>query len=70
MKTARNLSGIWFRYQDPETKEWGNRCFEDLPEEKQDEYMKDRELDWHKRMIKILSNVINDIGDHFDIIKG
>ena len=69
MKVIRNLSGIWFRYQDPETKKWGNRCFEDLPEEKQNEYMKDRELDWHKSMIKHLADVINVLGNELDLIK-
>jgi len=67
MKIARNLSGIWFRYQDPTTKKWGNRCFEDLPENKQDEYMKDRNLKWHKNMIKLLANTINDISEQLDL---
>jgi len=69
MKQKRNLSGIYFRYKDPETGKWGNICFEDMTESEREEQMKNRPIDWHKRMIHALANTINDIGEHFEIIK-
>lgn len=67
MKTKRSLSGIYFRFKDEETGKWGNRVFEDLPEEKQDEYMDGRGEEWVKSLAKKLANTLNDIGNQFDI---
>lgn len=66
MKKIRNLSGIYFRSKVGD--KWKNICFEDLTEEEQDKQMEGRELEWHKRMIKLLSNTINIIGDSQDIV--
>ena len=66
MKTKRNLSGIYFRFQD-ENGKLGNRTFEDLPEEKQDEIMKGRNEEWLKSLAKKLANTINDIGEEFNL---
>jgi len=68
MKLNRGLSGCYFRFQNSETKKWENWCFEDLPEEKQDEYMNDRNEEWIRGLVKILANTINEIADQFDII--
>jgi hypothetical protein len=70
MKTKRNLSRIYFRSQDPETKKWGCRVFEDLSEEEQDKYMTDRSEEWLKSLAKQLANTLNLIGDQFDIMSG
>jgi len=69
MKEKRNLSGFYFRYKNPETNKWENWCFEDLPEETQDEYLKDRDEIWLRYFVKGLSKVINEIGEAFDIVK-
>ena len=69
MKTQRNLSGIYFRFQNPETKEWENRTFEDLPESDQDKYMLGRGAEWLMSLAKQLANTLNEIGDQFDFIK-
>jgi len=69
MKEKRNLSGFYFRYKNPETNKWENWCFEDLPEETQDEYLKDRDEIWLRYFVKELSKVINEIGEAFDLVR-
>jgi hypothetical protein len=67
MKTKRSLSGIYFRYQNPENNKWENWCFEDLPEEEQNKIIDVNTIEWLKSMIKILSNRLNDIGNQLDL---
>ena len=67
MKTKRSLSGIYFRFQDEETGKWGNRVFEDLPEEKQDKCMDGYNEMQLKSFVKKLANTLNDIGEQFDL---
>ena len=67
MKSDRGLSGIYFRYQNPETEKWGNRVFEDLPEEEQDRILDGRDKDYLKRLCKLLANTITRLGDDLDI---
>lgn len=69
MKTKRNLSGIYFRYQDPKTGKWDNVVFEDLPENNQDEVMSGRSVEWIKSLAKQLANTINEIGEYTEIAK-
>ena len=69
MKTQRNLSGCYFRFKNPETGEWDNICFEDLPEEEQLKQMEPHDIEWHKRMIIILADTLNEIGEYTDIVK-
>ena len=69
MKTARNLSGIFMRFHNKETDKWENRCFEDLPEETQNEYLETKSRDWIRDLAKMLGKTLNEIGDKFDIIK-
>lgn len=68
IKEQRNLSGIYFRFKNPETGEMENRVFEDLLPENQDEIMKDRDIEWLKSLSKQLANTLRDIGDRFDIM--
>lgn len=65
----RKLSGIFFRHQEEDGK-WGNRVFEDLPEEAQDKMMEDRSEEWLKSLAKALARTLREIGDQFDIVKG
>jgi hypothetical protein len=67
--SSGNLSGFYFRYKNPETNKWENWCFEDLPEETQDEYLKDRYEIWLRYFVKELSKVINEIGEAFDLVR-
>ena len=68
MKTKRNLSGIYFRFKNPETGVFENRCFEDMTVEEQRRHLKDRSVEWLTEMVILLSDTINRIGDQFDIV--
>ena len=67
-KTERGLSGIWFRYQDPETGKWGNRVFEDLPRDKQEECLKGKTKEWVESLAIQLADTITRIGEQFDLV--
>jgi len=67
MKIKRSLSGIYFRYQNPDTKKWENWCFEDLPDQEQDKILLNDNIDWMRSMVKTLAIKINEIGETFDI---
>ncbi len=67
MKQKRSLSGIYFRYQNPESGKWENWCFEDLSEEKQDEYLASKNHEWTQSLAKQLANTLNKIGDQLDL---
>ena len=68
MKEKRNLSGIYVRYQEDDGT-WGNRCFEDLPNEWQEDYLKGKDIAFMKRLVYVLSDTLNNIGDQLDIYK-
>lgn len=68
IKEQRNLSGIYFRFKNEKTGEFENRTFEDLPEDKQDEMMKDRNTAWLRSLAKQLANTLRNIGDKFNIM--
>lgn len=67
MKTQRNLSGIYVRYQNPQSGEWENWCFEDLSEEKQDEFLASKNLEWTQSLAKQLAYTLNKIGNQFGL---
>jgi len=67
MKTKRNLSGIYYRYDNPETGT-ENRCFEDLPSEEQDRILASEDVEFAKRLAKRLAEVLNEIGNEFNLI--
>jgi len=69
MTTRRNLSGVFFRTQDPENKKWGNVVFEELSEVEQKRVMKGRSKEWLQSLATILANTLKEIGDKFDIVK-
>lgn len=67
-KTKRSISGIYFRYQNPDNNRWENWCFEDLPEEKQREILNTKaDPDWLKSLAISLANTLNRISEQFDI---
>jgi hypothetical protein len=73
MKEMRNLSGIYFRFKNPETNSFENRCFEDLPKEEQEKIIdgriKEENTEWVKNLVIMLADRLNEIGDKFDIFK-
>jgi len=67
MKTERSLSGIYVRYEEYETKRIKTKCFEDMEEKDQDEYLLRKSAKFLRGMAKGLSNVINEIGNDLDL---
>lgn len=68
MKIRRELSGIYFRSFNNDTKFYENVVFEDLTEEEQNEVLTGRNIEWLKSLCKQLANTINEIGNEFDLI--
>lgn len=64
----RNISGVYFRHQNPENGKWENWTFEDLPEEKQNEILNTKAIEFVKSMALIMSKRLREICDKFDII--
>lgn len=67
IKEARQISGVFFRFQNPDTGKWETRVFEDLPESEQDRVMEGREVGWIKSIAKIMANRLYEICEQFDI---
>ena len=63
----RNLSGVYIfhKFEDEENKK--PTCFEDLPEEKQDEWLNTLEPEAVKNLAKHLANTLNHIGNLLDL---
>lgn len=68
MRQPRNLSGIYFRYQNPETGKWENWCFEDLPQQERDKMMENRSSEWLKSLANQLANTLMVAGDNCNIL--
>jgi hypothetical protein len=67
LRPPRNLSGVFFRFRNPDTGKFENWCFEDLPQAVRDEKLVTWDRDWLVSLVNILADVIVDIGDHLDI---
>lgn len=67
MKEKRDVSGIYFRFQNPKSEKWENWVFEDLPELKQDEILTKANKVFVENLCKMLANKINEICERFDI---
>ena len=65
----RNLSGIYIfhKFEDEERRE--PTCFEDCPEEKQDEWLNNLDPEAVKALAKQLALVLRMIGDQFGIMQ-
>ena len=66
MKIKKGLSGIYFKYKNPEIKKWENRCFEDMETDEQEKILKDRNKEWMIQLCIQLSNTINEIGNQLN----
>jgi len=64
----RNISGVYFRFQNPESERWENRVFEDLPKEKQREILDSKEPEFVKNMALIMAKKLKELADEFDIV--
>lgn len=67
-KEQRNLSGIYFRVKRPAG--FKNVCFEDLSAEEQNKIMLENDKKWLMSLAQQLANTLNELGNHFDIMKG
>ena len=63
----RNLSGIYIFHKFDDDDRKRPTCFEDCPEEKQDEWMDSLEPEAVRNLAKQLGKTIRDIGDRFEI---
>lgn len=63
----RNLSGIYIFHKFDDDDRKRPTCFEDCPEEKQDEWMDSLEPEAVKNLAKQLGKTIRDMGDRFEI---
>ena len=63
----RNISGIYLLHKFENENNVKPTCFEDCPEEKQDEFLNTLDNDGLKRTIKILANSLVEIYDSYNI---
>ncbi len=66
----RNISGIYIfhKFEDEERRE--PTCFEDCPEEKQDEWLASLDAEAVKNLAKQLARTVRSIGDQLDLYAG
>ena len=64
----RDLDGFYYRVKRGE--KIVNRCFSDLTEEEQDEFLKGCSEEGLRRMAKELARILRTLGDQFDILGG
>lgn len=69
MQNRRNLSGIYFFHKFDEDESREPTCFEDCPEEKQDEILDMLEPEAVKNLAKKLAQSLREVGDFFTVIK-
>lgn len=63
----RNLSGIFIFHKFEDEEKRRPTCFEDCPEEKQDEWLNSLNPEALKNLAKQLGSTIRGIGDEFDL---
>ena len=63
----RNLDGVFFRVK--RNGKWKNICFSDMSTEERLEVLKDKDIEFVKRLCLIMADELKQIGDEFDIIR-
>lgn len=63
----RNLDGAFFRVK--RDGKWKNICFSDMSTEERLEVLKDKDIEFVKRLCLIMADELKQIGDEFDIIR-
>ena len=63
----RNLDGAFFRVKRDD--KWKNVCFSDMSTEERLEVLKDKDIEFVKRLCLIMADELKQIGDEFDIIR-
>ncbi|MBQ2431711.1 MAG: hypothetical protein IIV02_00600 [Peptococcaceae bacterium] len=64
----RNLDGVYFRVKRDE--KWENICFTDLTQDERHRILEGKSNEWLKSMVLHLANIIEDIGELMDIVRG
>lgn len=68
--TQRNLTGMFFRTLNKEQGKWISVCFEELPKDQRDAILFEKDGQFKDRMIEVLVNTINEIGELTDLVRG
>lgn len=63
----RNLDGVYFRVY--RSGKFENVCFSDLSLEERERICENRSQEWFKKMLYIMADTLQEIGDELDIIK-
>jgi hypothetical protein len=66
----RNLSGVYIFHKFDNEERRQPTCFEDCPEEKQDEWLNSLDSEAVKNLAKHLATTLRKIGDQFGIAAG
>ncbi len=65
-KLKRNLDGMWFRVK--RDGKYQNICFSDMTTEERLAVLKDKDVEFMRRMCLILAEKMREIGDKYDIV--
>lgn len=68
MNMKRNLDGVYFRVE--RAGKWQNICFTDLTQDERHRILEGKSNEWLKTMVLHLANIIEDIGELMDIVRG
>ena len=63
----RNLSGVYIFHKFDDEERRKPTCFEDCPEDKQDEWLNSLDAEAIKNLAKHLAKTLKTIGEQFDI---
>lgn len=63
----RNLDGLYFRIE--RDGKWQDICFTDLTQQERDRVMANRSERWLASVVNYLADVINGIGEEFDLVR-
>lgn len=66
----RNLSGVFIFHQFEGESKRQPTCFEDCPEEKQNEWLDTLDKEAIKNLSKILAKTLREVGEFCDVAKG
>ena len=64
----RNLDGVYYRVK--RDGKWCNRCYTDLTDDEQNEFMSRLDEEGLKRLCSFLANTLRNMADQMNIIRG
>jgi hypothetical protein len=69
MKERIELSGVYFRVQNPETKKWESVCFEDLELNQQKKVIKNKSKKFLQNLAIKMASTLWQLGDALELYK-